>query len=184
MEDSTGYTEGYEIVVKMVMLTYELGQLRSLARQWDLEFGCNLQEDSCTIRMILGNPRQMQFILCGRKTQTHACFEQAWVDRYLQEETMMELLNLIVCVQYSDKDTLGMIVSKNGLQVWPLVIRNGEIYDESRMMDILWNHYAVTRVKEARRMEEVYHFLRDVPKHLWTWIAGTIGNFFFLQPFL
>lgn len=184
MEDLPCSVDGFDIAVKMVLHTYELERLYMFVLQWDLEFGCKLQENSDSIRMDLGRTDQTQFILSGRKTQTHACFEHGRVEGRLREDALVEILNWITSVQTSCDDTLGLVVSKNGLADWPLVIRNGEIYDEARMMEFLWNHYSVTRVKEARRMEDMYHFLRDVPKQLWTWIPGAIGNLFFLQPLL
>jgi hypothetical protein len=184
LDDLPGFAGKFEVHVKLAMHTYELEQLRSYVRQWDCQFGCSLQEDSETVRLLLGDPRQVQLVLCGRKTQTHASFEKGKIDGCLREETLFELIDWIANVQQSDNDTLGLVVSRDGQAAWPMVIRNGEIYDESRMMDILWDHYAVTRVKEARLMETVYHFLRDVPKQLWAWIPGAIGNFFFLQPLL
>lgn len=184
MKDLPGSVDGFAISVKMVLHTYELQRLRMFVPQWDLEFGCNLQEDSDSVRLIIGRIDRTQFILLGRKTQTHAFFEQGRIEGSLREDALLDILNWIASVQTSSGDTLGLVISKNGKAVWPLVIRNGEIYDETKMMEFLWNHYSVTRVKEARRLEDVYHFLRDVPKQLWTWIPGTIGNLLFLQPLL
>lgn len=184
MDDAPEFSREFEVHVKLAKHTYELEQLRKFVRQWDFQFGCTLQEESETVQLFLGDPRQVQLVLCGRKTQNHAFIDKGRIDGRLREETLLELIDWIVSVQQSENDTLGLVVSRDRQVAWPLVIRNGEIYDESRMMEFLWNHYAVTRVKEARVMETVYHFLRDVPKQLWAWIPGAIGNFFFLQPLL
>ncbi|TCS76917.1 hypothetical protein [Effusibacillus lacus] len=156
---------GYSVEIKTANLTYELEALKNLLAGWDRQFGCLLQESSNSITLIAGKSCGLQLVLHGRKGRKYASFQSAEVlGQSLDEERLLDFLACICSLQTHPCATIGVILQKEGHHPRPLVIRNGEFYDEGRMMDILWNHYSATRVRESKRMEDIYYFLRDVPQ--------------------
>ncbi|MFC4767374.1 hypothetical protein [Effusibacillus consociatus] len=156
----------FQVQVKTTFIEYEWDRMKHLLLEWERKFGCSVEEDSGKVTLSIGKPSEIQLVLKGRKERRSVRFYSGQIlGHRMDEELLSDLLNWICNVQTSSKDTLGLIITKDGHYPRPLVVKNGELYDETRMMDILWEHYAATRVRESRRMEDVYHFLRDVPRY-------------------
>lgn len=174
------------VEVKTVWFTFEISKLQELLTGWDQQFGCQLREESGSIVLTLGKEREIQLVLKGRKKRKFVIFYSGEIlGHRIDEETLFELLGWICNVQNGSKDdALGLIISRDGHHSHPLFIQNGVFYDEASMMDFLWGHYTATRVRESRRMEEAYHFLRDAPKLIllsfFCDFSGAVGDFLLL----
>lgn len=174
----------YEVRVELAWMTYDWEQFRKLVPAWDRQFGCQIQEQRNAVTLTIGRPREAQLLLRGRRTRKKVRFYSGrLLDGTLNENMLASLFERIVSVQTKATDILGLVVKKDGHHCRPLAIRNGELIDQARMMDILWAHFSATRVRESRRLEEVYHFIRDVGGSLafGVGLTGTVGNLLFLD---
>jgi len=154
----------YHVAVKTAWIVCEREQLRSLMPQLEQEIGCQAKQEGNSITLVLGRSNGIQLVLNGDVRRSAICFYSAKVlGNCTNEDGLLELLDWICRLQADSKDRVSLLVSGQGKSLRPLVIQNGEIYDQYRVMDILWEHFAATRVRESRRIEEMYHFLRDVP---------------------
>ncbi|WP_018132631.1 hypothetical protein [Effusibacillus pohliae] len=158
-------SQAYEIEIKTVRITFEKNRIRELTARWDRDFVCQVRAADDWIDLILLTPDKPQLLLRGRQGWKSVIFcAGKVVGCRMDEAGLFELLECMCSIQTNASDLLGLIVKKDGRLARPLVIRNGELYDEGRMMDILWSHFAATRVRESKRMQEIYYFLRDVPR--------------------
>jgi hypothetical protein len=154
----------YDVVIKLASLRYNIDQLQGLFAQWEQRFGCELQERAGRVTLLLGRNQAHQLMLRGKKCRKYLyVYAGQILGTKLQEDSLIELMERIITVQTNDMDIFGLVISKAGQHERPLVVHNGQIYDEAIMMDLLWKHYSSTKVRESRKIEEVYHFLRDVP---------------------
>lgn len=165
MKDLARYKGKYQVHVALAMHTFEREQLSTLIKQWNMEFGCQVCEVTESITLILGTHQQVQLFLFGKKKRKYVHFHAGHLrGQELNEEMFLNVLSWISSVQTNGQGIVGLVVSKDNYTRRPLVIHKGEVYDESRLMEKLWAHYAATRVRESRQMESIYYFLRDVPK--------------------
>ncbi|BCJ87024.1 hypothetical protein [Effusibacillus dendaii] len=164
--NSNSTAGGYQIEVKTTWFRFELSQLRQLIVEWDREIGCQVEENQQEILLTFGTSPEIQLLLKGRKKRKFVDFYSGQVfGTTMDEEMLADFLDWLCNVQSRASDMIGLLVRKEGDDTRPLFIKNGQLYDEARMIELLWDHFSTSRIRESKRFEDMYHFFRDVPKY-------------------
>lgn len=159
-----GCGASHDVVIRLTSLRYSIVELQELLARWEKSFGCEIHEDAGSITISLGGPGRPQLLLRGKKSRKYLyVYDGKILGNKLQEDSLLQMIEWITTVQTNKRDIVGLVVSKAGQHDRPLVVHNGRIYDQGSMIDLLWSHYVSTKVREARKIEDVYYFLRDVP---------------------